>query len=51
MALRRVVARAALGVVLNRMAAVSESSLARIVDLRHLRSGDLDHLLEEEIQV
>ena len=32
------------------MAAVSDSALARIVDLRHLRSGDLDPLLEEETQ-
>ncbi|HYL74820.1 MAG TPA: GNAT family N-acetyltransferase [Bryobacteraceae bacterium] len=32
------------------MAALSDSALARIVDLRHLRSGDLDSLLEEEIQ-
>lgn len=32
------------------MAALSETALARIVDLRHLRSGDLDSLLEEEIQ-
>jgi len=30
------------------MAALSDSPLARIVDLRHLRSGDLDALLEEE---
>lgn len=33
------------------MAAVSDLPLARIVDLRHLRSGDLDVLLEEETQV
>jgi ribosomal protein S18 acetylase RimI-like enzyme len=33
------------------MAAVSELPLARIVDLRHLRSGDLDALLDEETQV
>jgi ribosomal protein S18 acetylase RimI-like enzyme len=32
------------------MAAVSDSPLSRIVDLRHLRSGDLDALLEEEIE-
>src|SRR5579862_7694717 len=32
------------------MAAVSDSPLARIVDLRHLRSGDLDALLEEETE-
>jgi ribosomal protein S18 acetylase RimI-like enzyme len=30
------------------MAAVSDSPLARIVDLRNLRAGDLDPLLEEE---
>ncbi len=30
------------------MAAVSDSPLARVVELRHLRGGDLDHLLEEE---
>ena len=33
------------------MAALSDSALARIVDLRHLRSGDLDPLLDEETQV
>ncbi len=33
------------------MAALSDSPLARIVDLRHLRAGDLDPLLEEETQV
>ena len=33
------------------MAAVTELPLTRIVDLRHLRSGDLDPLLEEETQV
>jgi ribosomal protein S18 acetylase RimI-like enzyme len=33
------------------MAAVSDSPLARIVDLRQLRPGDLDTLLEEETQV
>ncbi len=33
------------------MAAVSDSPLARIVELRHLRAGDLDPLLEEETQV
>jgi ribosomal protein S18 acetylase RimI-like enzyme len=33
------------------MAAVSDSPLARIVDLRYLRSGDLDPLLDEETQV
>ena len=33
------------------MAAVSDSPLARIVDLRHLRAGDLDPLLEEETGV
>src|SRR5215469_715645 len=32
------------------MAALSDSPLARIVDLRHLRSGDLDLMLEEETQ-
>src|SRR5690348_2889934 len=32
------------------MAAVSGSPLARIVDLRHLRSGDLDALLDEETE-
>jgi ribosomal protein S18 acetylase RimI-like enzyme len=47
----RVVEGAAFSVVLNRMAAHSDSALARIVDLRHLRAGDLDSLLEEEIQV
>src|SRR5690349_17312766 len=33
------------------MAAVSDSPLARIVDLRHLRAADLDPLLEEETEV
>ena len=33
------------------MAAVSDLPLARIVDLRQLRPGDLDALLEEETQV
>lgn len=33
------------------MAAVSDLPLTRLVDLRHLRSGDLDPLLEEETQV
>ena len=33
------------------MAALSESALARIVDLRHLRAVDLEELLEEEILV
>jgi len=33
------------------MAAVSDFPLARILDLRHLRAGDLDALLDEEIQV
>ena len=33
------------------MAAVSDSPLARIVDLRHLRPGDLDPLLDEETEV
>ncbi|HYL37526.1 MAG TPA: GNAT family N-acetyltransferase [Bryobacteraceae bacterium] len=33
------------------MAALSDSALARIVDLRYLRSGDLDPLLDEETQV
>lgn len=32
------------------MAAVSDSPLARLVDLRHLRAGDLDALLEEETE-
>ena len=32
------------------MAALSDSPLARIVDLRHLRSGDLDALLDEETE-
>jgi ribosomal protein S18 acetylase RimI-like enzyme len=32
------------------MAAVSDFPLARIADLRHLRSGDLDALLEEETE-
>lgn len=32
------------------MAAVSDSPLARIIELRHLRGGDLDLLLEEETQ-
>jgi hypothetical protein len=33
------------------MAAVSDSPLARIVDLRHLRTGELDPLLDEETEV
>jgi len=33
------------------MAALSDSPLVRTVELRHLRAGDLDALLEEEIQV
>lgn len=33
------------------MAAVSDSPLARIVDLRQLRAGDLDPLLDEETRV
>jgi ribosomal protein S18 acetylase RimI-like enzyme len=33
------------------MAAVSDSPLSRIVDLRHLRPGDLDPLLDEETKV
>lgn len=33
------------------MAAVSDSPLARIVDLRQLRAGDLDQLLDEETTV
>src|SRR5581483_120224 len=33
------------------MAALSDSALARIVELRQLRGGDLDALLEEETQV
>jgi ribosomal protein S18 acetylase RimI-like enzyme len=33
------------------MAAVSDLPLTRIVDLRHLRSGDLDPMLEEETWV
>src|ERR1700691_103712 len=32
------------------MAAVSDSPLARVVELRHLRGGDLDLLLDEETQ-
>jgi ribosomal protein S18 acetylase RimI-like enzyme len=32
------------------MAALSDSPLARVVELRHLRGGDLDSLLEEETQ-
>ena len=32
------------------MAAISDSPLARVVDLRHLRSGDLDALLDEETE-
>jgi len=32
------------------MAALSDSPLARVVELRHLRGGDLDQLLEEETQ-
>ena len=31
------------------MAALSDSPLARVVELRHLRGGDLDALLDEEI--
>jgi len=33
------------------MAALSDSPLARIIDLRHLRPGDLDPLLDEETEV
>ena len=33
------------------MAAVSDSPLARLVDLRNLRAGDLDLLLDEETEV
>jgi hypothetical protein len=33
------------------MAALSDTPLARVVELRHLRGGDLDMLLEEETQV
>src|SRR5580692_10102745 len=33
------------------MAALSDSALARIVDLRHLHAGDLDRLLDEETEV
>src|SRR5438552_17700926 len=33
------------------MAAVSDLPLARLVDLRQLRPGDLDALLDEETQV
>ena len=33
------------------MAAVSDLPLTRVVDLRHLRSGDLDPMLEEETRV
>ncbi len=33
------------------MAAVSDFPLARVLDLRHLRAGDLAALLDEEIQV
>jgi ribosomal protein S18 acetylase RimI-like enzyme len=33
------------------MAAVSDTSLKRVIELRHLRGGDLDLLLEEETQV
>src|SRR5271170_2235309 len=32
------------------MAAVSDSPLTRVVELRHLRGGDLDLLLDEETQ-
>src|SRR5579862_5297468 len=32
------------------MAALSDSPLARVVELRHLRGGDLDSLLDEETQ-
>ncbi|HMD48412.1 MAG TPA: hypothetical protein VKG79_04915, partial [Bryobacteraceae bacterium] len=33
------------------MAAVSDLPLTRLVDLRHLRAGDLDRILDEETQV
>jgi ribosomal protein S18 acetylase RimI-like enzyme len=33
------------------MAALSDSPLVRVIDLRHLRAGDLDELLEEETGV
>lgn len=33
------------------MAALSDAPLVRIVDLRHLRAGDLDPLLDEETEV
>ncbi len=33
------------------MAALSDTPLRRVVELRHLRAGDLDMLLEEETQV
>src|SRR5882672_12807208 len=33
------------------MAALSDAPLARIVDLRQLRAGDLDLLLDEETEV
>jgi ribosomal protein S18 acetylase RimI-like enzyme len=33
------------------MAALSDSPLVRVIDLRHLRAGDLDALLEEETEV
>jgi len=33
------------------MAALSDTPLKRVVELRHLRAGDLDMLLEEETQV
>jgi ribosomal protein S18 acetylase RimI-like enzyme len=33
------------------MAAVSDTSLKRVLELRHLRGGDLDMLLDEETQV
>jgi len=33
------------------MAALSDSPLPRIIDLRHLRAGDLDPILEEETEV
>ena len=33
------------------MAAASDFPLARVLDLRHLRAGDLDSLLDEETQV
>src|ERR1700733_4801075 len=33
------------------MAALSDTPVARVVELRHLRAGDLDMLLEEETEV